>query len=166
MKPLFLFILSLFLTLPVFPYFSIKGISYNLNEEFVTDSQLRQIAIEKGIVPSNTDEEYLKSKIQEKDTIVCWILIDKENKINIINKVKRNFKEKGVIIEKPASYYIKWINSVIYDSIFNNQINNLKKVGVGMIFKTLAAAFGDYEDGSRRSKVEILKDYLGEERFE
>ena len=35
-----------------------------------------------------------------------------------------------------------------------------------MIFKTLAVAFGDYDDGSGRSKVEILRDLVGEEGVE
>ena len=40
------------------------------------------------------------------------------------------------------------------------------KKGIGTIFKTIAIMERDYDDGSGRSKVEILKDFLGEEKFE
>ena len=76
------------------------------------------------------------------------------------------YKEKGVTMRNPSAYYVDNINNVLYKSLLNKDFFAYTKKGIGTIFKTIAIMEGDYDDGSGRSKIEILKDFLGEEKFE
>jgi len=141
---------------------------YKEDYSICTDDHLRELAVQKGILPENITQEYINKNLQEKNSIIIWLIIEREKKVKAINKLKDAWRdEEKAIVRNPSECYVDKINNVLYECLLNDDddIFILKK-GIGMLFKTIVIMEGDYDDGSGRSKVEILKDYLGEERFE
>ena len=150
-------------------YVSISFLNFSFafigNSEYVTDEQLKDLAIRKGIIPKNITQDYINKNFQQKNTVVLWFIMERKDKIALIDTLKEMFKEKGVTIKNPSAYYVDNINNVLYKSLLNEDFFVHTKKGIGTIFKTIAIMEGDYDDGSGRSKVEILKDFLGEKLF-
>ena len=130
----------------------------------LTDEYLQQIAVEKGVLAENWREINLNKEIQERNTIVMWIVMSSEEKAAVVNGLKESFKENGIIISQPTEFYVSEINNAIYRSILTGDINSTNKKGLGAIFKTVALIEGDFGDGTNR--VESLKEYIGQDKFE
>jgi len=132
-----------------------------------TDEQLKQLAVQKGIIPAEPDKKYLKKQMEQKNTMILWLLMDRQEKIKMIDTLKSMFlAREGIKIKRESEYYVDQINNVLYKSLLNDEAFVKEKKGIGVLLKTIAVMEGDYDDGSGRSKVEILKDFLGEEQFE
>jgi len=119
-------------------------------EEVNIDEKLKQLAIEKGIIPKNADHSYLRKEMDEKNTVTMWILMSRENKITMIDGLKKKYKEEGIIINNSTGDYVDSINIVIYDSILSGDIDSEKKKGIGTLFKALAIMNKDYKENKRR----------------
>ena len=163
MKKLLTFFLVFYILISSFNFSSFAFIG---NSEYVTDEQLKDLAIRKGIIPKNITQDYINKNFRQKNTVVLWFIMNRGDKIALIDTLKEMFKEKGVTIKNPSAYYVDNINNVLYKSLMNEDFFVHTKKGIGTIFKTIAIMEGDYDDGSGRSKVEILKEFLGEETFE
>lgn len=147
----------------VYPYDVTPKTSY---DEYYTDEGLRELAIEKGVIPKDADHAYFKEQLAQQNSVTTWILIERKSKIQTVNQLKKMFLEKnGVKIKKPSGYYVDEINGVIYNSTKGDEYFSTAKKGVGIIFKTIAIQEGDCDPSDGRSKVEILRDFFGE-RFE
>ena len=141
--------------------------SISFKDEYHTEEQLRTLAIKKGIIPAEPDKKYLKKQIEQKNTIILWLLMNRQEKIKMIDALKNMFlAREGIKIKRESEYYVDQINNVLYKSLLNDEAFVKEKKGIGVLLKTIAVMEGDYDDGSGRSKVEILKDFLGEEQFE
>jgi len=116
-----------------------------VKEEVNIDAKLKQLAIEKGIIPEDADRSYLREEMDEKNTITMWILMSRENKISVIDDLKKKYKEAGIIINNSTGDYVDSINIVIYDSILSGDIDSEKKKGIGTLFKALAIMNKDYK---------------------
>ena len=146
--------------------FAIFGFTSIGDSEYISDEQLKELAIRKGVISENITQDYINENFQQQNTVALWLIIDRNTKSSLIDTLKKMFREKdGVIIKNPSGYYVDEINNVLYKSIMSEDNFVITKKGLGVIFKTIAVMEGDYDDGSGRSKVEILKDFLGEERF-
>ncbi len=88
-----------------------------------------------------------------------WDDVSKEMKIKIIESIIKQFKdEKGVIIKKPAEYYVDEIDALRAED------PKAKDYPVGLIFRTIAIMAYDFDEGI--DKEQTLKNWLGEERYE
>ena len=134
-----------------------------LAQAAITDDQLRQLAISKGIIPEDEKVDFYK-EIEEGNTIVMWILMPEEEKLAVVEGLKAKFKQEDIAITNPSSYYVSEINGIIYKSIVTGDISSTNKKGLGVIFKTVALMDGDFQDG--KNKLRSLQDYIGEEKFE
>ncbi len=135
------------------------------NKYYPTDDDLKSSAIDEGLIPSNADENYIQEEIKNKNTITFWIAVDRENKISMVNGLKRMFNEQsGVIIRKSAAYYVDEINAILWNSIQNGDIKDTGIKGLGYIFKTIAIMDGDFDNGE--DKVKLIKEYVGEDYLE
>lgn len=132
---------------------------------YPSDETVRNLAIEKGVLPKDTESIDTKKEMDAKNTITLWLIMSRKNKVDLIDCIKGIFKEKdGVIISKPASYYIDEINGVLYNSLNNGDIIDFKKRGIGNIFKTIAVMEGDFDNG--KDKIETFKELLGDNVLE
>lgn len=156
----FIFALS---AIPLVAYSSIP-ISY-FSEEQVTDQQLKDLAVEKLFVPYNSDRAYFENELKQKHTITIWIISQRNQKIELIDALRKIFLEKeDAIIRQPSSYYVDGLNRVIYNTLSGeNGFGDLNK-GLGAMFKSIALMDGDFDNG--KSTAETLKSYSGEELFE
>ena len=111
------------------------------NEKVDIDNKLRQLAIEKGIIPEDADRSYLQKEMDEKNTVTMWILMSRENKITMIDGLKKKYKEEDIIINNPSADYVEAINIVLYDSILEGYTDANKKKGIKTIFETIATEF-------------------------
>jgi len=147
----------------VYPY----GVTPRISDgEYYTDKALKELAIKKGVIPEGADAVYFKEQLAQQNSVTAWILVEREGKIQTVDKLKSMFLEqKSVKINKPSEYYVDEINGVIYNSTKGDEYFSTAKKGVGIIFRTIAIQEGDYTPGDGRSKVVILKDFFGE-RFE
>jgi hypothetical protein len=130
----------------------------------LTDEYLRQVAVEKGILPPDWQNVDITKEAQERNTIVMWLLLSHEEKKAVVDGLKENFRASGVVIEHPSDHYVSEINGIIYRSIITGDISSTNKKGLGTIFKTVALMDGDFDDG--QNKIKALQDYIGQEKFE
>ncbi len=129
-----------------------------------TEQQLKDLAIEEGLIPLDTDKAHFKDKLSQKNTVTTWLLLKREDKIEVVGTLKKMFKDKdNVNIKLPSAYYVDEINGVMYNSIKRGDIDASNKRGAGVMFKTIAMMDGDYDSGNNR--VEELRKHLGEEMF-
>ena len=143
-------------------YASIPELQHgNKQRQHVTDDMLEKVAIEKGIIPKDADEAFLKAEIEKKDMITIWIMVDDKARLSFIDNLREFNKKDGVIIRLPSEYYVREITDDIYNSIVNGDIVVME---LGNIFKTIAIMEGDYDNG--RDKVAVAKEYMGEEGFQ
>jgi hypothetical protein len=160
-KPLIILFIG-FLMLPIVLYASIFDTSYNN----YTGQELRKLAVEKGVIPAEPDKEYIRYILENKKTVCLWLLQPREQKISMINEVKKMFKDKqNVIIKKSTDYYVDEINGVLWNSFNGDEYFSNTKKGIGAIFRTIAVQEGDFDTQDGRSKMQILKDELGD-KFE
>lgn len=132
---------------------------------YPNDEAVKNLAIEKGVLPKNTEKIDTKKEFDAKNTMTLWLIMDRKDKVELIDSLKGIFKEKeGVIISKPASYYIDEINGVIYNGLNNGDIIDFKNRGIGNIFKTIAVMDGDFNNG--KDKIETFKEMLGDKALE
>ena len=62
--------------------------------------------------------------------------------------------------------YVDKMNGVLYNSISNGGLDQTNKKGLGTLFKTIAVQEGDFDTQNGRSRIQVFKDYIGEERLE
>ena len=133
-------------------------------KEYPTDEDLKQLAIEKGIIPGVVDDTFIDQQAKEENTIVLWITMPNQEKATFINSLKEDYSQQGIIIRNPSLYYVDQINNVIYYGIkADGKEFCLGKGRLRRLFETIAVQEGDYDYG--KSKVETLRDYLGDEKF-
>lgn len=132
--------------------------------EHINDSKLEELAVSKGIVPKEVDEDFIRKQLEEENTAVIWIVLRRKDKLSLIEEIISIWKNDGITIKLAGEYYINEINSLLYESILNNDIDRNNLRGLGVMLKTIAVMEGDYDDGT--DKLELLKSYLGEELFE
>ncbi len=160
-KQLILVFFALSLSAPA--YSSIPEIDY-ATQSPPTEQQLKDLAIEKGIVPYSAGDVYLRDQTKQKNTVIAWILLEREQKIEIIDNLKKMFKDKSkVTIKLSSSYYVDEMNGVMFNSIKSGDIDETNKRGIGIMFRTIAMMDGDFDYGQKR--VEELKEYMGDEIF-
>jgi hypothetical protein len=130
----------------------------------ITDEQLRQAAIEKGIIPRNPEDFDKQKELESKNSITLWIMMSRKGKIMTIDALKERYRENGVIINYPSEYYVNEINGVIYNDMQREDMISSTKKGVGIAFKGIALMDGDYDNG--KSRIEALREWSGKEYFE
>lgn len=159
------FILMIVCSIPVLAYTpTIPEIAYR-QQQPITDDQLKQLAINKGIIPANADEAYYSSEKEKKNTLPLWILTSRADKVKVIEQVIGMFKQRdGALISRSADYYVNEINGVMYNSIVKGDIEHSNRRGVGVMLKTIAIMDGDYNDGT--DKVTLARKQMGSEIFE
>ena len=158
-------IFGLFLTAPTLA--SVPEIPELLNrkQQYVTDDQLKELAMKNGVIPADAGEAYLRKEIAEKNTVTMWILLPRGKKVAIIEQVIKLFGQNdGAIISRPAAYYVNEINSLIYSCVIAGDVGPGRARGVGVMLKTIAVMDGDYDDGT--DKLELARNHLGREYFE
>ena len=160
--PLSLFILTAHATdttLFIDPVMAISAL-----DEYPTDEQLRQLAIKRGLIPSNADIQFCKEQVKKENSITAWIAMERKVKIAFVVELIKLFKEEdGVIIRNPSEYYTDQLNEVVYRSMLNDTGYAAGK-GLKAMFMTIALMEGDFDNG--KNKVEALREFVGEERFE
>ena len=164
-KRLLLLLLSTFLTVGnAYSYSTVDNYfePYS-NEAYPTDEELKNLAIQKNVIDSG--ELDMEKLLAERNTIIIWLILDRQEKIQLIDAQKKMQEERaGAIIRKSAVYYVDEINGVLWNSINNGDIKEMGNRGLGKIFKTIAIMDGDYDDG--RDKVEIFKEWFSEDILE
>lgn len=133
--------------------------------EYVTDAELREVAIENLIIPHSPDKEYIEKQWEESNSLATWLMMSRQQKVTIINGLKEMYLEKrGVTIKLPSSYYVDEINANIYNGILNNSVKVFEEKGIVIIFRTIAVMDGDYDEGG--SILETAARMLTEPIFE
>ena len=134
------------------------------HDDYVSDGKLYQLAIERGIIPNNIDDEHVKEQLKNSSTYL-WLIMNRGEKIVMVDMLKKRFKRDGVVIDNPSNYYVDQINLVLYRSIENSKFVIREGDNLSILFETIAAMEGDYDDGSGKSKVDVLKEVVGEKAF-
>jgi hypothetical protein len=137
--------------------------SPTLKELGISSETLQQIAREKGIIPQTLNDMYGQRQGEKKNSIIFWIVMKAEDKLQLIDRYKGDFEDIGVIIRYPSGHYVEQINNVIYHSILNDTYTFEGEDDSWTLFKTISIMEGDYDDGSGRSKIVIMEEYLKEE---
>lgn len=146
-------------------YASIPELEYDAGKiQHISDDDVRRVAVEKNIIPKETDEKYLHEETEKKHSITAWIVTSHKDKVSIIGHLKEFFRKDGVTIKLSSEYYVNEMNGVIYNSIVSGDITPVNKTGILNIFKTIAIMEGDYDNG--KNKVEIAKEHMGQETFQ
>lgn len=140
------------------------AISIELTGGYYSDRQLGELAIEKGIIPEEIDGGYLKKATEEKNSVILWIIMNRESKIRFVDRFKKDFQEAGTIIKNPSGYYVDEMTRILYRTISNTNEYFWAKDYVWVTLKAIALMEGDFDNG--KSKVEALKDFVGEDTFE
>ena len=135
--------------------------SFYQKDYFTTDERLRELAVQKNIVPEHIDEAYLWNAIENNNTVLVWIALRREDKVKLLDKFKAQLKQDGIIISNSSVHYVDQINKVIINNISAGLTHQEGKPGIRRAFQALAALEGDYDDG--RDRIEILREFLGEE---
>ena len=131
------------------------------HNQHVTDDMLHNIAVEKGVIPKDADESFLKRAIENKNTVAIWILLDHSTRLSLIDNLRELNKKDGVIISLPSEYYVSEMTGDIYNSIANGDVVVME---LGNILRTIAVMEGDY--GNNKDKVAFAKEYMGEDGFQ
>ena len=159
MKALLLPILILLLINPAHAAPSVEQPMY-----LSTDEKLKKLAVKKGLIPEHADEAYCWREVEKKNTVLIWIVLRREDKVKLLDGLKEMFKQEDIIISKPSVGYVDQINRVMISNIKDGVPHQEGVPGIKCAFQTLAAMNGDYDDG--RNRLEILREFLGEEMFE
>ena len=163
-KSLIPLLLLLFLSLSIPAVIAdIYPLEYSASSS-IGDKDLRRIAIERNLIPEDWKDMDLSSDIEEANTIVMWIIMSHQEKLQVVEGLKRKFAESGVIIKHPSQYYTAQINGIIYKNMLRDDISSTKKKGLGNIFKMIALVDGDFDNG--QDKLGALEEFLGPESFE
>lgn len=158
-KQLLFLILIFFLIYSINAYSASSGILYS-----TTDEELFKLAVDKGLIPKNPDREWGMNETKKGNTILVWIALNREDKIELIERLKKLFKQDGIIISNTAVHYVDQINRVMISNIRARVDHQEGEPGIKRTFQTLAAMEGDYDDS--RDKLEVLREFLGEEMLE
>ncbi|MCK5706596.1 MAG: hypothetical protein KAI43_02995 [Candidatus Aureabacteria bacterium] len=153
-----IFILLILFTSSIYASVPKKDFKLEIIEK-VTDENLKDLALKKGVIPKNVSKQ---EELDKKNTVTLWILQPRDEKINLINFLKKTYKDDGVFIKKPAELYVDEINTVIYNSLNGDFVFGRDKKGVGVIFKTIAIMDGDFDNGE--NKLKLLKEWFGPEQ--
>jgi hypothetical protein len=130
-----------------------------------TDEEVRDFAIEKDILPKDLDSIDIAKELEAGNSMVVWLITQRNNKIATIDMIKKMFQEKErVIIRQSADYYVDEINGVLYNSINSGDLADFKGKGIGIVLKTVAIMDGDFDNG--QDKTELLNEWLGESAVE
>ncbi len=102
-----------------------------------------------------TSKEYIDALQEGKcSSMWVWMHLDKEYKIDLIDNLKRMFKEKSnVTISKPTEYYVQAIDDMIANDPKTEQFK------LGVVFKTIAIIEYDFDEGIDQD--ETAKKWLG-----
>ena len=127
-------------------------------------SELEEIAVNYGIIPRYPHENFAKKEIESRNTISIWAMMEREDKIKLIDGLRDMFKKDGVAIKLPTDYYVDELNAVLFSMIQEGNINESNQKGLGVAFKTIAIMEGDFDNGT--DKIELIKKHIGEDLFE
>jgi len=142
----------------------IKNYLESSDHDRVTDEQLKQLAIVKGLVPYEIDSKFIEREIEEKHTITVWFVITRKDKIRLLDYLKVLYGNDGVKIRRSSAYYVDEINKVLYNSMMNEEIDAGMKIGLGIFIKSIAIMDGDFDNG--KNKEQVFRDWAGEEFLE
>ncbi len=129
----------------------------------VSTHQLKRIAVSEGVIPEEVSNS-LREKWQESgESVLIWIISPDKNKVELINGLQRIHDANEIEIEKDPRYYVNKINVVIFENIKKGRVEEVINRGIIDIFRDIAVMEGYYNED--RPKAEVLRDYLGEEKF-
>jgi len=95
-------------------------------------------------------------------SLEAWMSKDPEFKLGLVQQWIAVAKDDGVTIRLPAAYYVVEIDSLISNSIANDDVEGLKE-SLGVSLKTIAIMDCDWDDGTNR--LQAAAAYLGEENL-
>ena len=103
-----------------------------------------------------TTDEYMQALKEGRcSTVWLWMHMPRETKIQLVDELKKQFKEKSnAIIKKPSEFYVREIDEVITSD--PNAVN----YKLTIIFRTIAVMEYDFDEGI--DKEESAKNWLGE----
>jgi len=155
-----LVLLAFLSSVPV--YSGTYSLTKSENVEFVSDAKLVRLAAVKGIIPERLSKEYIEGVKKSKLDILNWIVADRKSKTELILDFIDHFDDEDITISNPSDYYVDQMNAVLYRAIQGNKIDVRKsKNSLLEMFKQIAAMEGDFAI-EEKSKVECLKDVLGD----
>ena len=134
---------------------------------YITDSRLKELAVKKRVIPKNWKKEInLVYEVESGNSIIAWIVMDRKSKFEMVNLLKRMYKEEDVDISKTTAFYVNEIDAAIYNMIRGRILYRRKwSKSVGVMIKTIALMSGDFEDHSGRGEAKLLNDWLGDGLF-
>ncbi|MCK5394290.1 MAG: hypothetical protein KAI91_08120, partial [Candidatus Omnitrophica bacterium] len=100
-----------------------SDISHDLSNKQYTDNELRQLALDTGILPAGYEDAFIKKDLVKRDMVIAWIILSQDDKIKIVENIKKEFIKNNVVISKNSIYYVNKINNIIYQSILIRDVN-------------------------------------------
>ncbi len=90
-----------------------------------------------------TSDEYIEALYEGKcSSMWVWMHLERKYKIDIIDNLKRTFREKdNVIITRPTEYYVQSIDEMVASDPQTEQFR------LGVVFKTIAVIEYDFDEG-------------------
>jgi len=121
------------------------------------DNQLRQLLIEKGLIPVNPTEADKEEAIAARNSTIVWALLNRDEKLNQITRLIEKFDAVGAAkIELPPSFYVDEINATLYYSFKAGELKKYEKKGLGVIFRAIATINNDYNDHLYTIKGDVI----------
>lgn len=108
-----------------------------------SDKDLIQLALQKGVIPSNANQDYLKQQMAKGASLRTWILFNRRMKASVVDNIKSKFEERDIVVSKPTEFYIDQINTSIYKAIDEGRFNKLSRQGLIGIFRSVAVVHND-----------------------
>jgi hypothetical protein len=130
----------------------------------VSTHQLKRIAVSEGVIPEDVSSSLWKKWQESGESVLIWIISPEKNKVDLISGLQRIHDANEIEIEKDPRYYVNKINVAIFENIKGGNTEEVINKGIIDIFRDIAIMEGYYNED--RPKVEVLRDYLGEEKLD
>lgn len=130
----------------------------------VSSQELKKLAVKEGVIPDPVTDAVVEEWQSRGNSVLLWIVSPPENKVNLIEGLKRIHEANQVEIIGSSGYYIGRINAIIGEGIKAGYSGRVVERGIIELFRSLAILEGRYDDG--RLEAEVLKEHLGEEGLE
>ncbi len=106
----------------------------------------------------------LPAQAQPRVPVRAWLSYSFETKLALLKGFIDHARQDNVRMELPAEYYVREVDSLVKNSIANNDTAGLDTTPLGLAIHTIAAMEGDWGNGE--NKCDHARTLMGPDVFE